>query len=99
MIRNTKHNKQLVRDFHGILAPAEGVTTEDILYKLHHYEKLEKEGRIMEMAPAHWIKSAYDNRYICSHCGSLTRVTEIEGRPAYDFCPYCNANMLGRKYK
>lgn len=31
--------------------------------------------------------------YMCSACKKLTDVTEIMGKPAYKFCPWCGADM------
>lgn len=99
MIRKTKRNKGLVRKYHGQLEMAEFATYDDVLAKLHYYEELERKEAIMELSEAWWVKISYDDRCQCTHCGSITDVPQIDGKPGYKFCPYCNAKMLGRKWK
>lgn len=100
MIRKTKHIKSLVRNDHGHLDLfSESVTIDDVLLKLYRYEQMERNEMIMEVADAGWYKYSYDGKYMCSHCGSITSVPDIDGQPGYRFCPYCNARMHGRKYK
>ena len=99
MIRKTKHIKRLIRNNHGHLEPAsEFITLDDIFYKLHKYEDMEQKEKVMEVHDAYWVKFTYDDRFMCSHCGSITRVPLIDGKPGYRYCPYCNARMHGRKY-
>lgn len=100
MIRKTKHNKALViTDKTGKHSLRSGITEEDVLNKLAYYERLEKEEKIMEVHEGYWkAMHGKHSRYQCSHCGSVTQVTEIDGQPAYDFCPYCNAKMRGRNW-
>ena len=33
--------------------------------------------------------------YRCSACGEKSRVKEVMGKPAWDFCPNCGAKMNG----
>lgn len=98
MIRKTKQYQRLVRNYKGNLEPSEFASFQDILNKLYYYEQLEQKEAIMELSTGFWIKYSYDDRHVCSHCGSLTRVPDIEFKPAYKFCPYCNAKMIGRRY-
>ena len=100
MIRKTKHNKALViTDKSGNHSLRSGITEEDALNKLAYYERLEKEEKIMEVHDGHWkAMLGKHSRYQCSHCGSVTQVAEIDGQPAYNFCPYCNARMHGRNW-
>lgn len=99
MIRKTKHIKRLIRDNHGHLEPSsEFITLDDIFYKLHKYEDMEQHEKVMEVHDAYWVKLAYGDRYRCSHCGSITEVPLIDGKPGYRYCPFCNAKILGRKY-
>ena len=98
MIRKTKQYQCLVRKYKGELEPAELASFQDILNKLYYYEQLEQKEKIMELSTGFWVKYAYDDRYVCTHCGSLTRVPVIDRKPAYKFCPYCNAKMIGRGY-
>lgn len=100
MIRKTKHIRRLIRNTHGRLEPAsEFITLEDIFNKLHKYENMEQNETVMEVHDAFWVKYSYDNRFYCTHCGSITSVPLIEHKPAYKYCPYCNARMHGREYK
>lgn len=100
MIRKTKRNKALVvADKAGKLSLRSGVTEEDALNKLAYYERLEKEEKIMELHDGHWeAMHGKHSRYKCSHCGSVTQVSEIDGQPAYVYCPYCGARMNGRNW-
>ena len=101
MIRKTKHNRSIIIfDKNGKITLRSGMSEEDAWNKLAYYEKLEKEGRIMELADAHW-KKIYgpSDKYMCSHCGSVTSVPEINNEPSYPYCPYCNAKMHGRDWK
>ena len=101
MVRKTRHNKAIIIfDKTGKISLRSGMSEEDAWNKLAYYEKLEKEGRIMELADGQWKKiHGPGEKFMCSHCGSVTSVPVINFEPAYPFCPYCNAQMHGRNWK
>ena len=35
------------------------------------------------------------NKYRCTNCGRHTHVDEVMEEPAYNYCPYCGADMRG----
>lgn len=41
---------------------------------------------------AEWLHEEED-KYKCSHCGSITKVDEVMDEPIYSGCPYCRAKM------
>ncbi len=41
---------------------------------------------------AEWLHEE-ENKYRCSHCGSITKVDEVMCEPVYLGCPYCRAKM------
>lgn len=34
-----------------------------------------------------------ENEYRCTNCGRHTRIFDVMDEPAYNYCPYCGADM------
>lgn len=66
-------------------------------YKKGHMEGVEEGlAKFTQEKPGKWIWKR-DDFYECSVCEHLTRVDELYGEPAYEYCPYCRAKITGFK--
>ena len=54
-----------------------------------------------DVAPVRHGKWEWDTEdiYRCSNCAQKSRVKEVMGRPAWDYCPNCGAKMDGEDQK
>jgi rubredoxin len=41
-----------------------------------------------------WVKT--EDVYRCTNCGTTNHVKEVMGKPDYNYCPECGADMRGR---
>lgn len=50
-----------------------------------------------DVRPVVWGRWSWrtGSEYRCTNCGRHTHVDEVMEKPAYNYCPYCGADMRG----
>lgn len=65
------------------------------------YEAIQTLSSVMpERKPGKWLpdnNNYYVERFICSKCGGNYKVDTCMGRPDWNFCPNCGADMRGEQ--
>lgn len=84
---NATHEGQCKAAITDLLARAEAAEA--------RAEAAEKKAADVRSVVRGWWSRCTGNKYRCTNCGRHTNVDEVMGKPVYNYCPYCGADMRG----